>query len=219
MVIASLPIKQPKPPNEVLPVAPVSPDTRDMAQTASLKNQFLIAMPSLRDPNFNHTVTYICEHSDQGAMGIVVNRPSGLQLIDILNHMNISDNTASHAAQTIYIGGPVEAERGFVLHSQQKQMQQWDSTMPVTDEISVTTSRDILESMARDEGPAEALVALGYAGWSAGQLEAEIQQNTWLSGPSSQDILFKMPAGERWAAAARLLGVDMNLLTTEAGHA
>lgn len=190
-----------------------------MAQPSSLKNQFLIAMPSLADPNFNRTVTYICEHNAQGAMGIIINRPSELQLIDVLNHMGISDETITDPDQTIFIGGPVEEERGFILHSNGEQTGEWDSSMPVTEAISITTSRDILEAMARGEGPKRTLIALGYAGWTAGQLEAEIQQNAWLSGPASPEILFERPAEERWEAAARLLGVDMNLITTEIGHA
>lgn len=187
-----------------------------MGDTSSLKNQLLIAMPGLDDPNFARTVTYICEHSEDGAMGIVINRPSELTLADVLGHMGIVASDPATEKQPIYLGGPVEEERGFVLHPPSKD---WSSTLPITDDISITTSRDILENMAQGEGPAKALVALGYAGWSAGQLEDELQDNAWLSGPADQTILFELPAGQRWNAAARLLGVDLNLLSTDAGHA
>jgi putative transcriptional regulator len=187
-----------------------------MNATESLKNQLLIAMPSLQDPNFARTVTYICEHSENGAMGIVLNRPTDLRLADVLNHMEIEGGMGEAGKQIVYLGGPVEEERGFVLHTETSL---WDSTLPIEDGISITTSRDILEAMARGEGPTDTLVALGYAGWGAGQLEQELQQNAWLSGPSDRSIIFSLAADQRWEAAARLLGVDVNLLSSEAGHA
>jgi putative transcriptional regulator len=187
-----------------------------MNDKVSLKNQFLIAMPGLEDPNFSRTVTYICEHGDHGAMGIVVNRPSELHLADVLEHMQIGPAAGNRGEQIVYLGGPVETERGFVLHTH---TDAWDSTLAVTDEISITTSRDVLEAMARGAGPAKSLVALGYAGWGAGQLEDELQHNAWLSGPADPDIMFDLPPEQRWQAAARLLGVDLRLLSTEAGHA
>jgi putative transcriptional regulator len=187
-----------------------------MEQNDTLTNQLLIAMPSLEDPNFSRTVTYICEHGEHGAMGIVLNRPTNLRLADVLQHMEIDGASDAAGGQIVYLGGPVEEERGFVLHTPATQ---WDSTLAITAEISITTSRDILEAMARDRGPRRTLVALGYAGWGAGQLEQEIQQNAWLSGPADSSILFELPAEERWEAAARLLGVDVHLLSSEAGHA
>lgn len=187
-----------------------------MMETASLKNQLLIAMPSLEDPNFSRTVTYICEHGEHGAMGIVLNRPTDLRLTDVLRHMEIEGGLGAAGEQIVYLGGPVEEERGFVLHTH---TDPWDSTLAIDDSISITTSRDILEAMARGEGPASTLVALGYAGWGAGQLERELQDNAWLSGPAENAILFELPAEERWEAAARLLGVDVHLLSSEAGHA
>jgi putative transcriptional regulator len=183
---------------------------------ASLKSQLLIAMPTLQDPNFARTVTYICEHGEHGAMGIVVNRPTDLRLSDVLKHMEIEGGLGDAGEQIVYLGGPVEEERGFVLHTHTAP---WDSTLAVNDGISITTSRDILEAMARGEGPEHTLVALGYAGWGAGQLEQELQDNAWLSGPADNSILFNMPPEDRWEAAARLLGVDVNLLSSEAGHA
>lgn len=187
-----------------------------MSETSSLKNQLLIAMPSLQDPNFSRTVTYICEHGDHGAMGIVLNRPTELRLADVLKHMEIEGGMGEAGEQIVYLGGPVEEERGFVLHTDPAA---WDSTLQVNDDISITTSRDILEAMARGAGPSHTLVALGYAGWGAGQLEREMQDNAWLSGPADPSILFDLPPDQRWEAAARLLGVDVNLLSSEAGHA
>lgn len=187
-----------------------------MPDAASLKSHLLIAMPTLQDPNFARTVTYLCEHGDHGAMGIVLNRPTDLCLADVLKHMQIEGGLGEAGEQTVFLGGPVEEERGFVLHTHTNP---WDSTLAINDEISITTSRDILEAMARGEGPGQTLVALGYAGWGAGQLEQELQDNAWLSGPADQSILFEIPADQRWEAAARLLGVDVNLLSSDAGHA
>lgn len=187
-----------------------------MSANDSLKNQLLIAMPSLEDPNFSRTVTYICEHGEHGAMGIVLNRPTDLRLNDILQHMEIEGGLGVAGEQIVYLGGPVEEERGFVLHTHTPP---WDSTLAIDEHISITTSRDILEAMAKGDGPSQTLVALGYAGWGAGQLEREIQENAWLSCPAEQAILFDLSADERWEAAARLLGIDVNLLSGDAGHA
>lgn len=188
-----------------------------MAEASYLTNQFLIALPGMGDGNFSRTVTYICQHSEhEGAMGIVLNRPSELQLCDVFNHMDIKQQDAGIAEQTVYIGGPVQEERGFVLHTPPAS---WDSSMPVSEQISVTTSRDVLQAMAQGKGPEETFVALGYAGWGPGQLEQELQQDTWLSGPADPDIIFKLPSDQRWEAAAAVLGVDLNLINTAAGHA
>ncbi len=186
-----------------------------MNSSTNLTNQFLIAMPSMQDTNFSQTVTYICEHSEQGAMGIVVNRPTNLHLNDILDQLDITDIDLKSVEESIYIGGPVQPERGFVLHSDDRN---WDSTLQVTPEISVTTSKDILESIAAGKGPSDHLVALGYAGWASGQLEQEISANAWLSGPANSQIIFNTHAELRWKAAAQLLGVDLDLISGEAGH-
>ena len=182
----------------------------------NLTNQFLIAMPTLADPNFHRTVTYMCAHSDEGAMGIVINRPTELRLTDVLDQMSIpvSDNTVSD--MTVLQGGPVCRERGFVLH---QPAGEWDSTLRVSDEIGIATSRDILSEIAEGRGPEHSLIALGYAGWGAGQLEQEVLDNAWLSGPISNTILFDLPYEERWASAARLLGVDPERLSGQVGHA
>jgi putative transcriptional regulator len=182
----------------------------------NLTNHFLIAMPGLADPNFFHTVTYICEHSEQGAMGLVINRPMDLQLADIFEQLNIQISNPNISQIPVYLCGPVQGDRGFVLHNSDTE---WDSTLQVTTEISVTTSMDILQAIASGKGPALSLVTLGYAGWGAGQLEEEIAQNAWLNGPAKSDIIFSRASQERWQAAADLLGVDLNLLSSEAGHA
>jgi len=187
-----------------------------MTSGTNLTNHFLIAMPSLQDGNFSRTVTYICDHSDGGAMGIVLNRPSDLQLLDLLAQLEIDEGIPEKCLQPIYIGGPVQVDRGFVLHSQDKD---WESTVAISDQIGITTSRDILHSIAIGEGPEKSLIALGYAGWAAGQLESELIANAWLNGPADLYTLFDKPADKRWDAAARLLGVDLNLLSGETGHA
>lgn len=187
-----------------------------MSENADLTNHFLIAMPGLMDSNFRRTVTYICEHNEGGAMGIVLNRPTELQLEDILEQLEIETRDPEQGARTIYVGGPVQTERGFVLHADDSD---WDSTLHVAPGISVTTSRDILEAMARGAGPKSALVALGYAGWEGGQLEEELASNAWLSGPADKQIIFDLPADQRLQAAASLLGVDLNLIPGDAGHA
>ena len=180
-----------------------------------LTNQFLIAMPNLGDPNFFHTVTFMCQHNDEGALGIVINRPAELKLGEIFQQMKISPKNPQSNDIKVFAGGPVQQERGFVIHSP---VGNWDSTLPVSDTISMTTSKDILEAVANGEGPEQFLIALGYAGWSEGQLEKEIIANAWLNTPSENSILFDMPVNQRWNAAADQLGIDINSLTTPAGH-
>jgi putative transcriptional regulator len=182
----------------------------------SFKNHFLIAMPSLTDGIFARSVTYVCEHSEQGAMGLVINQPFGMPLRDVLEHLNIGDAHA-HLDDPVMAGGPVQTDRGFVLHRTGEQ--RWESTIVITDEISLTTSRDILDSMAHAQGPRDCLVALGYAGWGAGQLEEEIAGNAWLTLPADSAIIFSVPVEQRLNAAAARLGIDMALISSEAGHA
>lgn len=187
-----------------------------MNAAASLANHFLIAMPKLADPNFSRTVTLICEHSSEGAMGIVINRSTDLRLRDIFAQLDIDPTGAAHSDMPIHFGGPVQNNRGFVLH---EPLGKWESTLTVTDNIGVSTSRDILTAIAQNQGPASCLVALGYAGWAAGQLEREITENSWLSAPADRSILFETPVEHRWSAAARIMGVDLATLSSEAGHA
>jgi putative transcriptional regulator len=183
--------------------------------TDYLTGQFLIAMPNLQDPNFFHSVTYVCVHNDEGAMGIIINRPLDMELGDIFEHMQIPVYAPQIRRLPIFQGGPVEQERGFVLHPASRE---WDAMLNVEDAISITTSRDILTAMAKGEGPLESLVALGYAGWGPGQLEKEMADNAWLSGPADPEILFRLPAEDRWQAAAKQLGVDLTLMSTQVGH-
>jgi len=187
-----------------------------MNTETNLSNRFLIAMPTLQDADFYRTVTYICEHDEQGAMGIIINRPLDLELADILEQMDINPDTPEAIHQPVFSGGPVQTERGFVLHPSN---QSWDATNKITDEISITTSKDILHAIAAGNGPEQSLVALGYAGWGAGQLEKELAENTWLSGPADAQIIFSHPPEQRWQAAAQLLGVDLNLISGQTGHA
>ena len=192
------------------------PDTRAMTDTESLSNHFLIAMPALEDPNFHHTTTYICEHDKDGALGVVINRPLDIQLGEILLHMDIRTDDIEITSQPVYMGGPVQNDRGFVLH---EPIGEWEATLKVTDDIGITSSRDILAAIAAGEGPENAIITLGYAGWGAGQLEQELAANTWLSGPADRNIVFNTPSERRWLEAAALIGVDLHLISSEAGHA
>lgn len=182
---------------------------------ASLANHFLIAMPALDDPNFQRSVTLVCQHDAEGAMGLVINRPADYTLGELLGQMGIADEVAL-SGQPVLSGGPVQPDRGFVLHDDPRP---WHSTLRFGDGLAVSTSRDILEAMARGDGPARVLVALGYAGWTAGQLEAELAQNSWLTVPADRAIVFSIPLAERWRAAARALGVDVARLADYAGRA
>jgi putative transcriptional regulator len=187
-----------------------------MNHSQYLTNQFLIAMPGLEDPNFFHSVTYICEHNDQGALGLVINRPLDMQLGEILQHIKLQHSEPEARQIQVHLGGPVQQDRGFVLH---EPLGEWEATLKVTDRIGITSSLDILQAIAKNEGPERSLITLGYAGWGAGQLEQEMAENAWLSGPADPEILFNSPDEERWKAAAASLGVDLDLLSGEAGHA
>ncbi len=184
--------------------------------TVSLTNHFLIAMPQLDDPNFFHSVTYLCQHDDEGAMGIIINQPLDMRLTEILEHLEIDNQDAATGQQTIYFGGPVQPDRGFILHRPAKN---WQGTMFISDDIALTTSGDILTDIAQNNGPKQSLIALGYAGWGRGQLEQELAQNAWLSVPASAEVIFDTPVEKRWHAAASLLGVDLQLLSDDIGHA
>lgn len=186
------------------------------ASADSLRNHFLLAMPSLTDAIFAQSVTFICEHTDEGAMGIVINQPLDLCVEEVLEHLNLSASGRLRE-MPVMAGGPVHMDRGFVLHRPGNR--HWEATLPVTDEVWLTTSRDILVSIAEDEGPEDCLIALGYAGWSPGQLESEISENSWLTLPADSAIIFDTPCHQRMSSAAAKLGVDMNLLSGEAGHA
>ena len=181
-----------------------------------LTNQLLIALPALAETNFSRSVALICQHDDDGAMGIVVNRRSEYTLGEVLGQMGVEGGTESMRAQPVLAGGPVHPERGFVLHDGGAR---WDSTLAITDTLFLTTSRDILEAMARGEGPDNAIVALGCAGWGSGQLEHELSENDWLTAPADAELLFTLPLESRWHAAAGRIGVDFAHLADYAGHA
>ena len=186
-----------------------------MLETTTLVNHFLIAMPSMGDPNFSRTVTYLCQHSNEGAMGIVINRPSNIHLGEMMKQMDIQIKNSTISELPIFYGGPVQPERGFVLHEMQGQ---WNSTLQVAEGIALTTSRDILEAIALGEGPNKLIVALGYAGWGEGQIEREIRENAWLNSPAQNSILFDTPVHQRWKLAAEQMGINIDLLSTQAGH-
>ncbi len=187
-----------------------------MSTTGYLTNHLLIAMPALADQNFSRAVTYICEHNEDGALGLIINRPGDVTLEEILRQMNLRADDEKIAAQRVYQGGPVSPERGFVLHGDHSQ---WEATLRVSPDTGVTSSRDILEAIAEGRGPEHYLMALGYAGWSAGQLDEEMRENAWLSVPAQHEILFHTPVPQRWQAATRLLGIDPARLSGDAGHA
>jgi putative transcriptional regulator len=181
-----------------------------------LTNHFLIAMPNMVDPYFARTLTYVCEHNDQGALGLVVNRPIDMTLQALFERLSLTLEDREIGGAPIYFGGPVQTDRGFVLHAPTGN---WHSTLRVRDVIGLTTSKDILEALGRGEGPDRILVTLGYAGWSAGQLEHELGQNAWLTVEARDAIIFDLPAEERLPAAMELLGLDFARLADVAGHA
>lgn len=185
-------------------------------QTVNLTDHFLIAMPNMADPNFSKTLTYICEHNEEGALGVIVNRPTDLNMGALFEQIGIELERTELASQAVYYGGPVQNERGFVLH---QPAGDWQSTMAVNENLGLTTSKDILEAVGRGHGPAKLMVSLGYSGWSAGQLENELGQNAWLSVKADPQVIFDLPVEERLAAAMKILGIDFAMLSEDAGHA
>lgn len=206
-------------------------------ENINLTGHFLIAMPALDDPFFARSVTFICAHNQDGAMGVVINRPTDFLLKNLFAQMNISieDSNSAIISQSIHLGGPVQPERGFVLHqikyddiSDNKDangtLNEWDSTILINNNTALTTSKDILEAVANGTGPEKVFLALGYAGWNPGQLEAEIAKNAWLSvkaeSISAQNsLLYDLPNAEKMNAAMGLLGLDFAKLSEEVGHA
>ncbi len=183
---------------------------------ANLTNHFLIAMPNMVDPKFSRSLTYNCEHNDRGALGLVVNRPGDITLGALLGQADITLNNDEWKSVPVYKGGPVQTDRGFVLH---RPVGSWQSTLAVNDVAGLTTSRDVLLSMVAGKGPEKMLVAIGYAGWAAGQLEQEIKQNGWLTVEADLDVVFNMPPEARLNAAMGLLGISFANLSDQAGHA
>ena len=187
-----------------------------MSSHSQFKSQFLIAMPALQDPNFFHTVSLICDHTDEGAMGLILNRPTSLDLGDLAAQLGIDMGEPDMANVPIYHGGPVQPDQGFVLHTP---IGEWESTMEVNPKLGMTVSQDIIEAIAHGCGPEHFLIALGYAGWGAGQLEEEMASNAWLNGPADNRIIFSTSVDERWQAATTALGIELSQLSNDVGHA
>lgn len=192
----------------------------DAAQSLNLSNHFLIAMPAMQDPIFGGSVIYMCEHNARGAMGMVINRPTDMTIADLFDRIDLQLEIIpdSHplGKHPVMFGGPVQSDRGFVLHAPSGE---FSSSLHVTDEVSFTTSRDVLESLAAGDAPQRLLLSIGYAGWGAGQLEKEILDNGWLTVPADLHVMFDLPVEERFDAAMKLLGFDPLMLASVAGHA
>ena len=195
-----------------------TPILKVMNETAlTLQDHFLIAMPSMVDYHFNQSVVYVCAHSEEGTMGVVVNHPiADIQLGEVLAQMKITSDITEVNSQAVFLGGPVQPERGFIIHRPNKM---WQSTLVTSDDLGVTSSQDILEAIATGEGPHDTIIILGYAGWGAGQVEEEISRNSWISVKAEPGIIFNTPHTSRWQAALSLLGIDPNQLSSESGHA
>jgi putative transcriptional regulator len=174
-------------------------------------------MPTLADPNFSHSVTLVCEHNERGALGIVINRPLEMRMSEVLDQLSLPTEDARLRGMPVLAGGPVQRDRGFVLH--RPGPQRWESTMQVSGTLHVTTSRAVLAAMAKGVGPGQAAIALGYAGWEAGQLDEELLQNAWLTVPCDDSLIFDLPFEQRWHAGARLLGIELSRISTQAGRA
>jgi putative transcriptional regulator len=187
-----------------------------MSESGYLTNQLLIAMPFMVDANFAQTVALVCDHSERGALGLIVNKPLPMRMAEIFDQLEIQLDLSPLRERQVLRGGPMQTDRGFVVH---RAGGAWDSTIEVSDLLHVTTSRDILAAMARGEGPGEAVVALGYAGWTGGQLEEEIRANAWLSAPVDLGLIFDLPFEARWQAAGRLLGVELSRVSPIGGNA
>lgn len=180
-------------------------------------DNFLVAMPGMLDPNFAGAVIYVCEHNEKGALGLVINRPTDISLATLFERIDLKLEIAPLVDSQVHYGGPVQTERGFVLHEAIEQ--EYSSSVRVTDVLRLTTSKDVLEAISAGGGPKRLLVTLGYAGWSAGQLESEIAANGWLTVKATPSVIFDTPAPERYAATVKLLGFDPIMLSGDAGHA
>ena len=185
-----------------------------MPMSTCLKHQFLLAMPNQAEGYFGHTVTYICEHNKDGAMGLMINRPMDLALSSLLEQMGMGQDVEDSIR--VMEGGPVNNERGFILHSDDEQ---YEASLALGNGLMLTTARLVLEAIGAGRGPKNYLVTLGYSGWDAGQLEEEMSENAWLSCPATNEVLFDIPFDERVQKAAESLGIDFNLMSAQAGHA
>jgi putative transcriptional regulator len=183
----------------------------------SLQNYLLIASPTMEDPFFARSVVYICEHNAEGTMGLVINQPAGMNLKELVAQADEDAQVLDDKAEGIVLaGGPVNQDRGFILHTTQEG---WTSSLAMTSEIMVTTSKDILSTLGNDAAPEKSLVILGYAGWSAGQIEEEIQSNSWLMVEANTEVLFDVPIHKKWESAVHMLGIDVWQLGPDVGHA
>lgn len=182
----------------------------------NLTDNFLIAMPAMADPYFAHSLVYVCEHNENGALGIIVNRPIDMNLASLFEKIDLPLQQPQLAERPVYFGGPVQLDRGFVLH---RPVGSWQSTLPINGNIGLTSSRDILAAVGESGDPGEIIVTLGYAGWGAGQLEEELAQNAWLTVPAWPEVLFEMSPEERLPAAMHKLGISFSQLSDVAGHA
>jgi putative transcriptional regulator len=190
------------------------------ASRIDLTNQFLIAMPGMTDDRFAGSVVYLCEHSEKGALGLVINKPIDIKLKNLFEKVELPLDRAELAELPVYFGGPVQTERGFVLHDRVgNDGSGYSSTMSVPGGLEMTTSKDVLEALSNGAGPRRVLVTLGYSGWSAGQLEDELGRNGWLTVGADPAVIFDTPIEDRWARALALLGIDPRMLSQEAGHA
>mgnify|MGYP002713044480 CR=1 FL=1 len=183
----------------------------------SLSGQLLVAMPGLTDSNFVRGVTLLCQHNDEGAVGLVINKAADFTFDKVLDQLDLDSDLAQVDRVPVLIGGPLQPERGFIVHPADDG--QWESSHRIDGHWAITTSRDILAAMAAGEGPRHALLALGYAGWGAGQLEQELAENSWLTVSATSQILFDTEVDERWQAATRLMGFDSHQLSPHIGHA
>lgn len=183
----------------------------------SLKHHFLLAMPHMEDTHFASSLVYLCDHDDNGCMGVIVNRTLEITLDALFDQLSLGGERSLHRNAPVYYGGPMHKDRGFILH--RGNSQEWDSSIQVNDDIALTTSMDILQALANNSGPEHFLICLGCAGWDVGQLENELKENTWLTVDAAPSVLFETPPAERLSAAAGILGVDLNLMTRDAGHA
>ena len=181
-----------------------------------MTNQFLIAMPALHDPYFERTVTLVCQHNEEGALGIVVNRTTDLFLKDIFDQLEIPPADVPEMKLPVHNGGPVQTDRGLILH---ESGDDWAATLPIGNDLGLTMSRDVLEAISEKRGPKLCMPLLGFAGWESGQLESEMQDNIWLSAPADSSIIFNTPVAERWTKAAALVGINLSTISVEAGHA
>lgn len=187
-----------------------------MSIGTSFANHFVIAMPGFEDPSFRHAVIYICEHHQQGTVGLMINRPMPFSLGLVFDQLKIEPINVSRNGMPLLFGGPMQPERGFVIH---RPFGEWKSSLTLQDGVTVTTSNDIIRAIALDNGPNDALVTLGFAGWNEHQLEHEVMDNKWLICPYKSELMYEVPFEKRWEYAGSIIGVNMNLLTSDSGHA